>query len=66
MSTPAPTTKEDQSAEDIALIYSVSPRTIQRLAEKGKIPAIRIGTNWRFDKEAVAAALATSNRYRSK
>lgn len=57
----APTTIEPAyvSAATIAGRYSVTARTITGLAEKGEIPAIKIGHQWRFDPEAVQATLTS-------
>ena len=38
---------------EVAEYFNVGRNTIYRLARKGKIPAFRIGTDWRFDKDAI-------------
>jgi excisionase family DNA binding protein len=35
------------SPQEAARLFNVHPRTIRRLASAGKIPALRIGANWR-------------------
>ena len=31
------------------------PRTVQRLAAEGKLPAVKVGNKWRFNKAKIAA-----------
>ena len=38
-------------AAEVASVLGVSSRMITRLAERGEIPAIRIGSVWRFPRE---------------
>jgi excisionase family DNA binding protein len=40
---------------EVAGLLKVSPKTIQRLLKKGEIPAFRVGTQWRFDREQIEA-----------
>lgn len=47
------------SAGDLATKYGVTSRTITGLAERGEIPALKVGFQWRFDPEAVHAALCS-------
>jgi len=35
-------------AKEVAKILRVNPRTIVRLAERGELPAFRVGDLWRF------------------
>ncbi len=35
-------------AKEVARILRVNPRTIVRLAERGELPAFRVGDLWRF------------------
>jgi len=51
--------KAFRSASWIADRYSVTPRTITGLAESGEIPSIKVGGQWRFDPDAVHAALTS-------
>lgn len=37
----------DQAAE----LLQLSPRTVQRMVSKGKMPGRRIGGQWRFDRD---------------
>ena len=38
-------------AAEVASVLGVSSRMVTRLAERGEIPAIRIGRAWRFPRE---------------
>lgn len=38
-------------AVEVASVLGVSSRMVTRLAERGEIPAIRIGSVWRFPRE---------------
>ena len=42
--------------EDVARLYKVSPSTVRRLIESGKLVGRKIGTQWRFDRPEVEAA----------
>jgi PTS system nitrogen regulatory IIA component len=37
--------------EQAAEMLQLSPRTVQRMVSKGKMPGRRIGGQWRFDRE---------------
>jgi excisionase family DNA binding protein len=39
--------------EDIAEYLRVHPSTIYRLLRKKKLPAFKIGRDWRFNREAI-------------
>lgn len=41
------------TAEELSTLFSVPTRTIVRLAKEGKIPAMKIGGKWRFEKETI-------------
>ena len=53
----APTRKEGKvmkltiDGREVASVLGVSSRMVTRLAERGEIPAIRIGSVWRFPRE---------------
>lgn len=44
---------EHMTVEKLANYLSVNKRTIYRLLEKGKIPATKVGHQWRFNKTAI-------------
>jgi excisionase family DNA binding protein len=41
------------TTKEAAKYLRVHEITILKYAEAGKIPAVRIGSRWRFDKEAI-------------
>lgn len=43
---------------DIARSLAVSQRTVIRMAQAGRIPAKKVGGQWRFDPQAVDLALS--------
>ena len=51
--------------EDVAEYLSISPRTVYSYAQQGKIPAIKLGGQWRFKEEDIFAWVdnQTSNTY---
>jgi excisionase family DNA binding protein len=49
------TEREYMTAVEVAELFGVSVSTITRLAKAGKIPAVRLGTLWRFRREEVVA-----------
>ena len=46
------------SAEELAQYLSVNYRTILQMARQGRLPGRRVGTAWRFHKEAIDQWLA--------
>ena len=56
------------TTNEIAEYLKLHPITIIKYAKEGKIPAIRVGKVWRFDKEAIDRwiALALNNSERDK
>ena len=42
-----------QTAAEVAEYFNVGQITIYRLARNSKIPAFKIGTDWRFDRDAI-------------
>jgi excisionase family DNA binding protein len=44
---------ETYTAEEIAKYLKLHPYTIRRLAREKKIPAFRVGGQWRFRKDAI-------------
>ncbi len=49
--------KQTLTAEEISERLKVHPNTIKSLAIKGKIPAMKVGVQWRFYLEDVEKAL---------
>jgi len=48
-----PTPRRIMTVAEIAEYLNVTPTTIYKLARKGKLPAFKVGTDWRFDKDAI-------------
>ena len=46
------------TTKEIAKYLKLHPITICKLSKQGKIPSIRIGRVWRFDKDAIDEWLA--------
>ena len=44
---------ELMSAKEVAEYFSIPQMTIYKYAAQGKIPALRVGRVWRFDRKAV-------------
>ena len=38
------------SIEDVARCFGVNATTVYRLAQRGKLPAFKVGNQWRFSK----------------
>jgi excisionase family DNA binding protein len=47
------TPRHIMTVDEIAEYSNVGRITIYRLARNGKIPAFKIGTDWRFDTDAI-------------
>ena len=47
-------------------MFSVPMRTILRLAKEGKIPAIKIGGRWRFDRKVIEQWMKDVSSYRGR
>jgi excisionase family DNA binding protein len=41
------------TARELAAYLRVHPSTIYRLLHRGKLPAFRVGSDWRFSREAI-------------
>jgi excisionase family DNA binding protein len=46
---------EAYTAEEIAIYLKLHPYTVRRLARQKKIPAFRVGGQWRFRKDEIDA-----------
>jgi len=57
MEVPSATAETWLAATDVAAILNTSTRTIYRLAESGRIPAFKVGAEWRFDFAELREAL---------
>ena len=45
--------------EEVAEYLRVSRETVYKLAQKGRLPASKVGNQWRFRKDLLEAALTT-------
>ena len=45
--------KEIMTVKDVAEFLSIHPLTVQKLSRAGKIPAFKIGTDWRFHRKYI-------------
>ncbi len=45
--------KEILTAKEVAEYLSIHPLTVHKYAREGKIPAFKIGTDWRFHKKHI-------------
>ena len=41
------------TVKDVASYLKLNERTVYRMATAAKIPAFKVGTNWRFKKEEI-------------
>jgi excisionase family DNA binding protein len=39
--------------EEVANYLRVHPSTIYRLVKRGKLPAFKVGSDWRFNQESI-------------
>jgi excisionase family DNA binding protein len=56
----APAQRRVVGTREIAAALDCDPRTIIKAAREGKIPALRIGKEYRFDPGAVRLALSNN------
>lgn len=45
--------EEILDADEVAKLLRVHPRTVKRLASEGILPGFRVGSQWRFRREAI-------------
>ncbi len=45
--------KEILTAKEVAEYLNIHPFTVHKYAREGKIPAFKIGTDWRFHKKYI-------------
>lgn len=48
-----PNNKEILTAKEVAEYLNIHPLTVHKHAREGKIPAFKIGTDWRFHKKHI-------------
>ena len=49
--------KNLMTPDDVAIFLNISARTVYDYAQKGKIPAIKLGGQWRFREEDISSWL---------
>jgi excisionase family DNA binding protein len=50
--------KNHFSVKEVARHFGVNPSTVYRLAQKGVLPAFKVGNQWRFSQEMLDAWVA--------
>lgn len=43
--------------KEVAKLLRLSPQTLYKMLEQGEIPAVKIGSQWRFDREQLKSWL---------
>ncbi|MCX5710558.1 MAG: helix-turn-helix domain-containing protein [Candidatus Omnitrophica bacterium] len=61
-----PKDKEILTAKQVAEYLSIHPLTVHRYAREGKIPAFKIGTDWRFHKKYIERWIREKSGYHSE
>lgn len=41
------------TVKEMAAMLRVSPQTLYKMLEQGEIPAVKVGSQWRFDREKI-------------
>lgn len=57
--------KEIMTAKDVAEYLHIHPLTVHKYAREGKIPAFKIGTDWRFHKQYIEQWIKEKSLYNS-
>ena len=47
--------------DEVAARLRICPRTVQKLADRGDIPAVQLGKLYRFDPEKIAGLFANAS-----
>ncbi|RKY31129.1 MAG: DNA-binding protein [Candidatus Omnitrophota bacterium] len=55
--------KEIMTTKEVAEYLHIHPLTVNRYAREGKIPAFRIGTDWRFHKKHIERWIQEKSGY---
>ena len=55
--------KEIMTAKEVAAYLNIHPLTVHRYAREGKIPAFKIGTDWRFHKKYLERWIKDKSTY---
>jgi excisionase family DNA binding protein len=46
-------TQQFMTVEEVAKYLQLHPQTIARMAQRGELPAVKIGRHWRFRKDVL-------------
>ena len=41
------------TVKEVAALLRVSPQTLYKMLEQGSIPAVKVGSQWRFDRDEI-------------
>ena len=55
--------REILTAKEVAEYLKIHPLTVHRYAREGKIPAFKIGTDWRFHKKYIERWIKERSSY---
>ncbi|MGD0335848.1 MAG: helix-turn-helix domain-containing protein [Candidatus Omnitrophota bacterium] len=55
--------KEILTAKEVAEYLKIHPLTVHKYAREGKIPAFKIGTDWRFHKKYIERWIKEKSSY---
>jgi excisionase family DNA binding protein len=55
--------KEILTAKEVAEYLNVHPLTVHKYAREGKIPAFKIGTDWRFHRKHLERWIRAKSTY---
>ena len=55
--------QEVLTVKDVCNLLQVHPTTLYKMVKQGKIPAFRIGSDWRFRKDAIVRWMAEKSMY---
>jgi excisionase family DNA binding protein len=58
--------KEIMTTKDVAEYLNIHPLTVHKYAREGKIPAFKIGTDWRFHKKYIERWIKEKLSYNSQ
>ena len=59
------TTARGATADEVAARFRVTPASVRKWARAGRIPSFRLGTVYRFDLDAVEAAIRNDRKVTS-
>ena len=57
--------KQVMTVKDVADYLDVHPMTIYKYVKKGKIPAFKIGANWRIRKDSIQRWMEENEKQRN-